>query len=122
MTVPQHSSFNPRSFQFLHGLRDRGPWLAGRVRQEPEAETLAGGGDHQDGDLAALVFCLSTWTSKMAKTMDHILPTVSILRYWAICWALLEVQVGHDSGTRKPFSELSCMNIGLHDLGLLCVL
>ena len=26
----------------------------------------------------------ATWTSKMAKIMEPILPTVSLLRYWAI--------------------------------------
>ena len=34
-----------------------------------------------------------TWTSKMTKIMDPILPTVCILRYWAIICALLGVQV-----------------------------
>ena len=36
--------------------------------------------------------CDTTWISKMAKIMDPVLPTVSILRFWAIILgALLEV-------------------------------
>ena len=35
-----------------------------------------------------------SWTLKIAKRMDPILPLVSVLRYWwPLCWALLEVQV-----------------------------
>ena len=39
-----------------------------------------------------MVYVVFTWTSKMAKTMDPILPIL----FWDIvplCWALLEVQV-----------------------------